>query len=290
MGRNQAEHQLPPLRELAEELEGLRTALLAAARKQGVTSPDQSLAVARLVPGMSPEQWHAFAASNNLSDWLVLQLGSTSCANLRDLQQVVEEMARQRDTDSLTGLANRRAFTRRLETELERSLRVKNEVSLIVLDLDHFKKVNDTYGHPCGDTVLQELAKLLLHSVRAYDVAARLGGEEFALLLPGANLYKAQALAERLLATLSRTVINCQGAEPFSVTFSAGVSCCSGAAPCTADALLQQADKALYAAKNAGRNRVHAYRAEGVTPAERATLVHSNEKQFLFSGNDKASS
>lgn len=196
-----------------------------------------------------------------------------------------EEMARQRDTDPLTGLPNRRAFARHLEAELERTRRGRGDLSLVILDIDHFKSVNDNYGHPCGDEVLLRLASQLQTSVRLYDLAARIGGEEFAIVLPGASALKAQALCERILQRFASTGMDCPGVPPFHVTFSGGIATCTTGVTCPASLLVDRADKALYEAKQAGRNRIYVHREPGITHPERSTLVESSEKQFLFSGN-----
>lgn len=243
------------------------------------------LAVTRLFPGLDARGWREIAERHQLEGWLPIELARGTCANLRELQRTIEIMARQRDTDPLTGLANRRAFTRHLEAELERARRGRGDLSLVILDIDHFKSINDSYGHPCGDEVLLRLAAQLQSSVRLYDLAARIGGEEFALVLPGASTLKAQALCERILQRFASTEMECPGVPPFRVTFSGGVATCSAGLICPAATLIELADKALYEAKQAGRNRILAHREPGSPDAERSTLVQSSEKQFLFSGN-----
>lgn len=249
------------------------------------TEATSVLAVTRLFQGLDADTWRDIAERHQLEGWLPVELSRDSCTNLREWQRTIEEMARQRDTDPLTGLPNRRAFTRHLEAELERTRRGRGDLSLVILDIDHFKSVNDSYGHPCGDEVLLRLASQLQTSVRLYDLAARIGGEEFAIVLPGASALKAQALCERILQRFASTGMDCPGVPPFHVTFSGGIATCSIGVTCPAALLVDRADKALYEAKQAGRNRIHVHREPGITHPERSTLVESSEKQFLFSGN-----
>ena len=172
-------------------------------------------------------------------------------------QQLVsarEQLRIQATHDSLTGLFNRPAVLEALEREVIRSNREKHPMSVIMADLDHFKDINDTYGHQAGDAVLQEMAQRMLSSFRAYDFVGRYGGEEFLVVVPSAELAMAVELAERLRQHISAQPVNF-GGTMIPVTVSLGV------ATTTADSnqpvqLLHQADEALYAAKRAGRNRV----------------------------------
>jgi diguanylate cyclase (GGDEF)-like protein len=156
---------------------------------------------------------------------------------------LIQRLEWQATTDGLTGVLNRRAWDRALLLALERAARGNSVSSVVMLDLDHFKRFNDRYGHPAGDKVLRLTAQVLQRSTRVTDTVARYGGEEFALCLEGCAPEDARALLERL-----RTDI------PANMTFSAGVTGTRGAE--SASAVLERADKALYAAKRAGRNRV----------------------------------
>jgi len=156
--------------------------------------------------------------------------------------------------DELTGLPNRRAFHRYVEEELARAERFTQPFGLIILDLDHFKQVNDRHGHQTGDRVLKLLAEVLREEVRTIDRPARLGGEEFAVLLPGTGLSGAHGVAERIRERMAREVTDL-GKVALRVTVSAGVAAYPdhGAG---IDPLVAKADKALYVAKSKGRNRV----------------------------------
>ncbi len=157
-------------------------------------------------------------------------------------------------TDLLTGLNNRRAFYEIATPVWSSGLRNNRNVSAILLDIDHFKVLNDNYGHALGDKVLQSVASILAVSARGGDVVARWGGEEFILLLPETNLQAAKALAERLRVLISEMRVEC-GQTPLAITASFGVvqrteSCL------TIDELTSRADRCLYQAKSEGRNRV----------------------------------
>lgn len=157
-------------------------------------------------------------------------------------------------TDPLTGLNNRRSMMEMLEKELERSQRGNSALSLIMLDVDFFKRVNDGFGHQQGDEVLKGLAELLRQALRQYDMAARFGGEEFALILPGVDLDEAVKVAERLRRQVEAYRFETAG-NPLEVTISLGIACHPGADIHTVDDLIREADYALYSAKRNGRNR-----------------------------------
>jgi diguanylate cyclase (GGDEF)-like protein len=161
-------------------------------------------------------------------------------------------------TDPLTGLYNRRHFFFLATTEMERAARYNKDLSVIMIDLDHFKLVNDTYGHKTGDQVLQSIAQSANQALRRIDVMGRYGGEEFAILLPETNMEKGMIVAERLRALIDHTAIPTgQGEIKITACFGlAGLETC----PPDIDILLDCADKALYAAKQAGRNQVRVFR------------------------------
>ncbi len=160
------------------------------------------------------------------------------------------------ERDALTGLYNRRAFDRRLANEEIRFERYRHPLALLILDIDHFKAVNDTHGHEAGDQVLRSVADILANAVRDVDIVARFGGEEFVALLPETSLPAAVDVAERLRAAVEDTVVAWRGSS-IPVRASIGVSACPECVSGT-DELMRSADAALYLAKTEGRNRVAA--------------------------------
>ena len=181
-----------------------------------------------------------------------LELLAERSHQLVRLRQKIDRLRADADLDHLTGLANRRRFRVALNREVERWRRYSVPCSLLLIDIDHLKGINDQYGHPVGDLVIRQIAQTLSEMSRDNDTAARLGGEEFAMLLAGTDVERAEAVANRL-----RTVIEAKRVEGVArpVTVSIGVAGCplSGTAE---RALYAASDRALYIAKNDGRNRV----------------------------------
>jgi two-component system chemotaxis response regulator CheY len=157
--------------------------------------------------------------------------------------------------DTLTNLLNRRALYAGAMTELNRSIRENSPLSLIMLDIDHFKSVNDAYGHPAGDKALCLVAETLLQNKRDYDLVGRWGGEEFLALLPKTSLADARTIAERFRAGIEAAGLQMPDGGTVKITVSLGVSS-TATGSFDIEALIHQADKALYQAKNSGRNRV----------------------------------
>lgn len=162
-------------------------------------------------------------------------------------------------TDPLTHLSNRRSILSNLSREHERSRRHGPSFSLLLVDLDHFKKVNDTWGHPVGDQVLIEAAKVLKASVRQNDHVGRYGGEEFLVILPGTDSEGAYQLAERCRQQLESLMIDVADAPPLKITGSMGLFCNMHDRSISAEQMLHCADEALYKAKESGRNCVVSY-------------------------------
>ncbi len=158
--------------------------------------------------------------------------------------------------DHLTGLYNTRLFHDSLNTQFSLAERHGHNLTLLLLDIDRFKRVNDTYGHPVGDRVLSAIAKQVSHVVRTGDMVARVGGEEFAVILPETDTAGGEELAERIRATVENTSIVLSGQTNLSVTVSVGVAGTDVVKPETSTELFAAVDSALYDAKNAGRNCV----------------------------------
>lgn len=205
---------------------------------------DNVLGVLFLQDCVHPREWTIDDVSmiGSLADNLSVAIENA------DLHQ---ERERQAVTDGLTGVANRRSFNETFTREFERARRYGESLSLVLIDLDYLKKINDTYGHQAGDEAIKTIGRLLRESCRSIDSAARYGGEEFCLLLPNTEVEMAEQLADRL-----RRLINDEPIEgPGHISASLGVACY----PMHADneeTLFQRADEALYAAKQGGRNQV----------------------------------
>lgn len=172
---------------------------------------------------------------------------------LNDAQTHLKHMA---DTDELTGLKNRRSIMERLEEEFQRAKRSHRPLSLIMLDIDHFKRINDAHGHLFGDFVLTTIAARIKESLRKHDILGRIGGEEFLIVAPDSGAEESVHVAERVRRSVSAKPIGDKTAE-VSVTLSAGVTVMT-AQDASADAVFSRADTALYKAKDEGRNRVAA--------------------------------
>ena len=177
-------------------------------------------------------------------------------------------------SDYLTGLGNRRAFFEGAELELERRGGSPRPTAMIMIDADHFKAINDRHGHASGDTVLRHLAACLQHTFREVDVVARVGGEEFAVLLPSTTMAGAAAVAERLRLQVAASTVNLDG-EATGYTISAGVAAIDADAT-SLEALMKRADQALYAAKKAGRNRVECWREAHASAPEAVEDAHGH--------------
>jgi diguanylate cyclase (GGDEF)-like protein len=178
----------------------------------------------------------------------MIREGERTNRQLKEANEKVEKLAR---IDPLTGLANRRTLHEAMLREIARAGRLGEHLSLVIADLDHFKSINDRYGHPTGDHVLANAAAVFGNHLRPYDLAARYGGEEFILLLPATSTEGAMVVAERMRKTVADiTLPDC----PQQITMSLGVA--TWIAGETPEQFVSRADTALYAAKNAGRNRV----------------------------------
>jgi diguanylate cyclase (GGDEF)-like protein len=160
-------------------------------------------------------------------------------------------------TDPLTGCLNRRALEARLRADWRQAKRRGSHVAILAIDLDHFKEINDTRGHPVGDQVLQQLAGIMKGTARDTDAVSRFGGDEFVLLLPDTGWQGALTFAERLRRRVDDFAFG-PPASSLAITVSIGVALARGTDPISPEVLLQEADRALYKAKTGGRNRVFA--------------------------------
>jgi diguanylate cyclase (GGDEF)-like protein len=194
-----------------------------------------------------------------LSDGDVIHFGPSASFRYTLTDQTQEELARQlyeaSVTDPLTGAHNRDHFDTRLKGEMSFSMRHKTNLSIVMLDVDHFKAVNDTHGHHAGDLVLAAVARLVMNSLRLEDVFARYGGEEFAMILRGVDIKGAMATAERLRRGIEALRVQSEHVE-LQVTVSAGAAALDELENKSAEAFMALGDRRLYAAKHRGRNRV----------------------------------
>ncbi len=170
-------------------------------------------------------------------------------------KQMEDDLKHMATHDSLTGLYNRRVLEERLNDEVIRATRYNHPLSVFMLDIDHFKPINDRYGHHIGDSILQDFSKVLEGSIRNSDYAARYGGEEFIIILPETSLSKAEEMAERLRKQIEENSFSIEGNKNHKLTTSIGIATFPEHAQTDQD-LLEAADSAMYTAKKAGRNQV----------------------------------
>jgi len=198
-----------------------------------------------------------------------LRAGERVVALQSELITAREKLRYEAMHDPLTGLLNRRATMTLLEQEYARVQRTKSSMAVVMVDLDHFKAINDTHGHAGGDIVLKQAAARLRCTVRAYDSVGRLGGEEFLILLPSCGHRDALAIAERLRRIIGASPIS-GGSKRLRISASFGVAASESEPSATAEELVEAADAALYRAKRGGRNRVEAAIAEDWQAVKRA--------------------
>lgn len=193
--------------------------------------------------------------ANSIRHIPVLENGKlANMLSIRELTLAYDMLKKEAETDSLTELSNRRHFLKALEVEFARVRRFNHPMSVAMLDVDHFKSVNDTYGHDAGDQVLRTIAAILVSEVRTIEHIGRLGGEEFAVIFPETNIDGARAACDRVLNNVQLTSTLVDGAK-IGVTASIGIAGVTGEAQDGAT-VLKWADERLYEAKRSGRNRV----------------------------------
>jgi diguanylate cyclase len=189
------------------------------------------------------------------SEVLERQLTKTT-EEIGELRKQVEDASREAQTDALTGIGNRKSFDMQLKLCMQEAMEQGTELTLLLIDIDHFKNFNDTYGHQFGDLVLKLVAKYMVEGIKGRDLAARYGGEEFAILLPNTDLRDAAIVAEHLRELISsKTIVNRETKKNFgTVTISVGISLYRLGEP--PYVFIERADASLYQAKQSGRNRV----------------------------------
>ncbi|OAG28063.1 GGDEF domain-containing protein [Thermodesulfatator autotrophicus] len=196
---------------------------------------------------------------------------------IKELCSLCEELYAQASIDFLTGLYNRRFFEKELEINVEKAKRDRSVFSLILIDLDHFKKVNDQYGHLVGDEVLKKVAEIIKKNVRKIDVPARYGGEEFAIILPATGSEGALAVARRLKHNINEILFGPKD-NPFHLTASMGVATYRPLSGLSAEEFLKKVDKLLYQAKEAGRNCIITDQEEFVLQREQEGITYEERE------------
>jgi len=188
------------------------------------------------------------------TDMPTISLFASQLAAALQNANLLTEVGRLAITDDLTGIFNRRYFFEMAEKKFVRALKNKTPLSALLVDLDHFKKFNDTYGHVVGDQVLRASAQMMSSALRDSDIIGRYGGEEFSIILPDTNISAAIFVAERLLANVADVPIDTEAGK-LSIQLSIGIAGMSKETP-TLHSLIVRADQAMYIAKSAGRNRL----------------------------------
>ena len=227
-------------------------------------------ALARWVP-MGPE-----AATFVIAAAMLVGLGAW-------LGRSVDELERRTLEDTVTCVGNRRHWEDRLHVELDRAVRSQMPLSVLMVDLDHLKHLNDAHGHACGDRALALVGEVLRDTCRSRDVASRFGGDEFALLLPRTRVSEATVVAERIRAELSRRCSLAELSGDSLVTVSIGIADLDGLSEPRSDLLFEAADRALYAAKGGGRDRIEVREA----PRE-SGVIHLDERRSTHTGRVSA--
>jgi diguanylate cyclase (GGDEF)-like protein len=184
---------------------------------------------------------------------LFSQLVGASIGNIKLFEKIQHQAA----TDGLTGLANHRRFYEVLERELHRSQRYGGQISLVMVDIDNLKKINDTYGHRAGDKVIREISRTIRQCIRQIDTAARYGGDEFAVILPNTSLSAATIVSKRIVDVVSSSVVTWKK-EQIALSVSVGLG--QYDADISPEEITSRSDEALYLAKKAGKNTVRVFR------------------------------
>ncbi len=267
---------------IVEELHDLEQFI--AANTDWDKSKDNSLALLKVFKGLGEEDWKGISSRFNVdSSWLSFSLDGKKFSTLIKLLETISNLSLAKDRDPLTGLNNRGFFQRVLSREMEKSFSYKVPLTLAVMDIDDFKVINDTHGHVCGDQVIKDLASILSNEIRSGDYAARIGGEEFALILPGTGKVKSEPLLNRILSVIRNGFSSCStGKVKIPYTISLGAATYRGKAQLRVEELLAQADKELYKVKNSGKNSLKIVSA--VEMVDEKSMVRRDEKDFLLKG------
>ncbi|MBT8762424.1 GGDEF domain-containing protein [Desulfohalobiaceae bacterium Ax17] len=238
----------------------------------------------RLCPDLDDKELSRILSSLNLnSSWLNFSLEEDKYLVLLKIQELIRTLSLAKDHDPLTNLYNRGYFEHVLARELQYSKEFNTPVTLSIMDIDDFKKINDQYGHLCGDKVLKTLAGILRSNIRSTDYASRIGGEEFALIFSGAGMTRTKAILNRIMNQIRKTVVCCSEVnQKVKFTLSVGVACYSGKGLIDKDEFMNIADKQLYKAKSEGKNTIKYTPVIGRLEDD-IFIVKGEEKKFLLS-------
>lgn len=225
-------------------------------RKTLLSESKDGTSIANREIELKDSEGQTFTALYNATP-IILQSGAGFFVTFNDISErkkMEEALEKAATTDYLTGVLNRRSFTENAEAERQRSDRNDQPVSILMIDIDHFKKINDTYGHDVGDMALKVLVEEVARDLRSSDALGRIGGEEFALLMPETDLEGGNILSERIRERVEERVIEQSKADNFSMTISGGISQWNKGE--SLDVVLKRCDEALYEAKQTGRNKI----------------------------------
>lgn len=275
--KNQEESQ-----KIIEELHDLEQYI--AANTDWDKSNDNAMALLKVFKGLKEEDWKDISSRFSVDpSWLSFSLNDKKFSTLLKLLETISHLSLAKDRDPLTGLNNRGFFQRVLSREMEKSHSYKVPLTLVIMDIDDFKVINDTHGHVCGDEVIKDLASILSNEIRSGDYAARIGGEEFALILPGTGKVKSEPLLRRILSVIRKSYSSCStGQDKIPFTVSIGAATYRGKAQLRVEELLAQADRQLYQVKNSGKNSLKIVSA--VEMVDEKSMVRRDEKDFLLKG------
>lgn len=283
--RQSLDHRAIDNQVLLGELRKLRRELLKIAQRPSVKDQDATdLVLFRFCEKQSFPARQALSDSLELTGWQIMPVDGDLYPSLRLIQRTIDRLAHAAGHDDLTGLARRDMFEHALMAEMERARRTKSSVSLAILDIDDFKKINDICGHVQGDDVLRRFSALLKEQTREIDLCARLGGEEFALIMPATSLIRAELLLQRLLEAARGIRFPCAGSpREMGITCSVGLACYKGLGELSFNDFVEMADKALYQAKDQGKDRIFKAPFKDIAPAfSEDSLVEPAEKHFLY--------
>ena len=272
------------MQQLIDELEDVEKTLKARCESVNGEAGAKGLVLARIIAGMTEEDWDRFVNDHPLDpSWISMPLDRDKSSVLVKLQKKMEDLSRASNKDFLSGLYNRRFFLRALKREMEKAEKYRMPLTLVIIDIDDFKRINDTYGHVPGDRVLKAIGHLLQSQIRAGDYAARIGGEEFALILPGTAMTPAEPLLRRILdAVRAQVMATCMKNEPIECTLSMGAATYTGTPLITVEQLITCADRELYNVKNNGKNDFRMVFVADEKPER--SMVKKDEKDFLMRG------